>query len=77
MFLKVGSNLDGLTCTGLSGRDGKAVTGTVSLLDGPRTISCTQEVTAKGDYETPVNIELTYDYDSKVSDQLNVKHVGE
>lgn len=79
IHIAVDSGLAGLKCTGLS--DGTDTEGYVTLSSDAKTedrvITCTQPIEAQTDFDQPVNIELTYDYQDHVSTTLLVKHVGE
>jgi len=73
VVVTVDTRLNGLTCTGLSAMTGTSVSGTVSLPEGQKTISCTQVISGNADFEQPVAIELSYDYNVQKRTQLNVK----
>ena len=79
IHLAVDSGLAGLKCTGLS--DGTDTEGYVMLSSegktAERVITCTQPIEAQTDFDQPVNVVLTYDYNDHVSTTLLVKHVGE
>lgn len=73
VWIEVKSGIgSGLTCTSLS--DGTSTTGYARLYAGEMTVTCTQEVTTTSDYETPVDITVTYDYEEDKSGQILVKH---
>jgi hypothetical protein len=74
IHVKVDTGMTGLSCSGLSGGDTE---GDVILYGGSKPISCTQMITSPGDYNLPVTIELTYDYENSVETSLTVKHTGE
>ncbi|NQU78372.1 hypothetical protein HQ545_01245 [Candidatus Woesearchaeota archaeon] len=69
---------DGLQCSGLTGgsASGSVYEGDTQLLNGEREIRCTQTVNSPTDLEKLVTIELTYDYDQYISQQLEVTHAG-
>jgi hypothetical protein len=72
--VKVDSRIPGLSC---SFATGTGTEGAVTLVDGVKTVTCTQPIQNLGDYEQPVNIQLEYDYEDSITGQLTVKHVGE
>lgn len=72
--VKVDTRIPGLSC---SFATGSGTEGTVNLVDGVKTVTCTQPIQNLGDYEQPVNIELEYDYEDSITGQLTVKHAGE
>ena len=74
--VRVDTRLNGLSCTGLT-TTGAVAEGTVTLVDGSKTVSCSQSITSPGDYEQPVDLTLEYDYEDTASAQLTVKHAGE
>ena len=74
VFVKVDTRIDGLSCTGLPDRSGTAVQGKVRLIESSKTTVCTQTIKRPADYETPVYIEITYDYESSETMSLKVKH---
>lgn len=76
VYVKVTTNLDGLSCTGLESK-GKSADGSVSLFDGSKIITCTQELASFSDFEQIVNIEATYDYEEFKQIQLTVKSSGQ
>ncbi|MBI2564854.1 hypothetical protein HYV79_02590 [Candidatus Woesearchaeota archaeon] len=77
VFLKIDTGLPGLDCSGFLSKEGSAVTGTATLYNNKKTISCTQTFEELGDYEKPVFIDLMYDYNQRTQTDLTVKHVEE
>jgi len=75
--LTVDTGLEGLSCSGLTdirkSPSGTAITGTAQVIDGFKSILCTQEVLSPGDYEVPLTITAEYDYENSVSTQVVVK----
>ncbi|MCX6708060.1 MAG: hypothetical protein NTW67_00215 [Candidatus Woesearchaeota archaeon] len=76
VYVIVQSGLSGLLCTGLEGGDIMAE-GFVTLYGGSKTISCTQAVSSRSDYEQVIGVEVVYDYEQTVQDSLLVKSAGE
>ncbi len=76
VLVHIDARMDGLQCTGLMQKNGTAVEGSVQLIEGSKTISCSQIVTRKADFEQPVQITLGYDYDVQARKQLTVKSSG-
>lgn len=74
IFVKVTSETGNLECSGLSGP--ALQEGTVTLYGGTKPITCTLEVAAPRDFETPITIELGYDYEEDIITQIIVKHSG-
>lgn len=77
VFVKVNTDVPGLTCTGLSPSREGAVEGTLQVYEGTRTVSCQQKMPSTGDFEMPVTIELQYDYQDYVETTLTVKHTSD
>jgi len=73
VFVDVKSLAGDIECQGLMGGT-KTSNGYVQLYDKTKTVTCTQTVSAPGDYTFPITIELTYDFQSTVSSNLVVKH---
>lgn len=68
--VRVTTGLPGLACSGLdSGNQG-----TITLFGGEKTVTCTQEIPTPADFEFPVTVELIYDYEERVTTQVQVKH---
>jgi len=67
--VRVSSGIPGLACTGLEGGD----QGVVTLFGGEKTITCTQQIPTPADFEFPVTIELSYDYEERVTTEIIVK----
>ncbi|MFH1510477.1 MAG: hypothetical protein ABIF10_02200 [Candidatus Woesearchaeota archaeon] len=76
VFVEVNAHFDsGLKCSGLS--EGSDTSGYVKLYGDKRIVSCTQEVNTNSDYETPVDITLTYDYREGTQTPIIIKHLPE
>jgi len=76
VYVKVETNINGnLECSGL--REGDATEGFATLYGGKKIITCTQEVNTESDYETPVDITITYDYKDNTETTVLVKHSPE
>lgn len=76
VYISVDTGIDGLECTGLTGGDAKS--GYVTLYEGKRSITCTQDVSsASGDYEKVVEIITQYDYEQEITTNVLVKHAAE
>lgn len=73
VFVEVTSPVQGLACTGLSGGV-DAASGFTQLFGGSKTITCTQNLPEPGDFEFPVTITLTYDYEDSITTNVLVKH---
>ncbi|MBI4144170.1 hypothetical protein HY486_02900 [Candidatus Woesearchaeota archaeon] len=76
VFVKIDTNMPGLSCTGMTTTSAGTAEGTVQLFDGIKTMTCTQTV-SKGDFEQPLNILLEYEYEDRTQTELIVKHVGD
>jgi hypothetical protein len=63
----------GLKCSGLS--EGGDTSGYVKLYGDRRIVQCTQQIDSPGDYETPIDITLTYDYRENKQTTIIVKHL--
>jgi hypothetical protein len=74
VWVKVDSRIPGLSC---SFSTGSGTEGQITLVDGVKTVSCSQPIATPGDYEQPISIELQYDYEDTVTTELVVKHAGE
>ncbi|MGM5487382.1 MAG: hypothetical protein ACQESG_00370 [Nanobdellota archaeon] len=73
VWLEVSSELgSGLKCSGLS--EGDDTSGYVRLYDRSHQVSCTQEVSTQSDYQTPIKIKATYDYEQEQTAKVLVKH---
>ncbi len=77
VIVTVDSNTPGLSCTGLTQASGTGVSGEVTLFDGVKTVSCTQELADRGNYEQRVDITLGYNYYDSQTTQLKVLTSGE
>ncbi|MEM4263395.1 MAG: hypothetical protein QW666_00685 [Candidatus Woesearchaeota archaeon] len=76
VYVKVTTNIDGLTCTGLESK-GKSADGFITLFDNSKIITCTQEVSTMTDFEQAVNLEATYDYEEFKQAQITIKSAGQ
>ncbi len=76
VYVKVSTNLDGLSCTGLESK-GRIAEGFVLLFDKSKIITCTQAVSTSTDFEQVVSLEGTYDYEEFKQAQITVKSSGE
>jgi hypothetical protein len=64
-----------LNCIGLSG-SGDTQTGFVKLVNGKRTVTCTQTLNAdRGDFKKSIDITLEFDYLDSVDKDVLVKHL--
>ncbi|MFO7710250.1 MAG: hypothetical protein R6V53_00630 [Candidatus Woesearchaeota archaeon] len=73
VWLEISSELgSGLKCSGLS--EGDDTSGYVRLYDRTHQVSCTQEVSTQSDYQTPIRIKATYDYEEEQTANVLVKH---
>jgi hypothetical protein len=76
VWVEVDTTFDGgLKCSGLN--DGDDTSGFVKMYGENRIVSCTQEVDTDSDYETSVDITLTYDYRDDTETTVLVKHIPE
>ncbi len=78
VYVKVDTGLEGLTCSGFSG--GSATEGYATLYGGAgaqeKLIVCTQQLNAvRGDFDKPIRIDMTYDYEQYIDTNLIVRHV--
>lgn len=71
VFVSVESGISGLNCAGL--QNGDATSGYVTLRDRKYTIRCTQEVDTQSDYETSVNIDLSYGVEESVRTTIRIE----
>ncbi|MBD3361277.1 hypothetical protein GF358_00640 [Candidatus Woesearchaeota archaeon] len=76
IYLRVETNMPGITCTGLENK-GTRAEGYTTLFDGVKTITCTQPVPGNIDFEQIVGIEAFYDYEEFKQTKLTVKSSGE
>ncbi|MBC8444060.1 hypothetical protein H8D83_00590 [Candidatus Woesearchaeota archaeon] len=73
VYVSIDTGMDGLECTGLT--EGTATSGYITLYDGKRAITCTQNVAgSSGDFEKVIEITLDYDYEQEISTNVLVKH---
>ncbi|MBI4146483.1 hypothetical protein HY489_04050 [Candidatus Woesearchaeota archaeon] len=76
VYVTVNTGIAGLQCTALESTANGAA-GWTTLYGGIKTISCTQPITTKTDFEQLVNIELSYDYEQSIQTTITVKSSGE
>lgn len=76
VYVIVETNIPGLSCTGLD-VTGRGAEGFVTLYGGSKTVTCTQTVGQRADFEQLVNIEAVYDYEELTQTTLTVKSSGE
>ncbi len=76
VYVTIATGLSGLSCTGLEST-GKGAEGFVTLYDGTKIISCSQQVSGRSDFEQLVNLEAIYDYEQRKDTTLTVKSSGE
>ena len=76
VYLTIATGLSGLSCTGLEST-GKGAEGFVTLYDGTKIVSCSQQVSGRSDFEQLVNLEAIYDYEQRKDTTLTVKSSGE
>lgn len=78
VYVKVNTGLSNTpTCSGLPDNVAAGVGGAVTLYDGTKTITCTQDVKTGTDFEQLVNIEVEYNYEQSVQSTFTVKSSGE
>lgn len=75
VYIKVDTNLAGLSCTGLETK-GKSAEGYVTMFGGTKIVTCTQTVATKTDFEQMVTLEAEYDYESFKQTSIQVKSSG-
>jgi hypothetical protein len=75
-FVRVETNMPGVYCTGLENKGTKAE-GYTTLFDGVKTITCTQPVPGRLDFEQILGIEVIYDYEEYKQTKISVKTSGE
>ena len=76
VYITVSTGVQGLLCTGLEATT-KGAEGFVTLYGGSKTISCTQSISSKTDFEQLVNLEAVYDYEQSTQASITVKSSGE
>ena len=76
VYVKVSTNLAGLSCTGMESK-GKTAEGYVTLFEGSKLVTCTQTVSTRTDFEQLVTLEAEYDYEEFKQTPLIVKSSGE
>ncbi|PIN75222.1 hypothetical protein COV18_03470 [Candidatus Woesearchaeota archaeon CG10_big_fil_rev_8_21_14_0_10_37_12] len=74
--VRVVTSLPGLQCTGLS-QTTEGVEGEVTLYNGQKTITCSQDVNTGTDFEQIVGVEVGYDYNQITQTTLRVQNSGE
>ena len=72
VFVKVETNLAGLSCVGLDSVGSGVVEGFTTLYAGSKIISCTQE-TPVNDFEQVIKVSAEYDYETSIISQITVK----
>ena len=75
-YVRVETNMPGITCTGLENK-GTTAEGYTTLYDGVKTITCTQPIQSKIDFEQLITIETFYDYEEYKQTKITVKSSGE
>lgn len=76
VYVKVNTNMEGLSCTGLE-TAGKQAAGFVNLFDKTKVITCTQDVVTGTDFEQVIDLEAAYDYEEFKQVQITVKSSGQ
>ncbi len=77
VHVRVDAGMEGLSCTGFDVKSGKGVEGDITLYDGTKIITCDQQINQKGDYETELKIDLSYDHLQTATEEIKVKHAPE
>jgi hypothetical protein len=76
VYVIIETSIPGLSCTGLETTE-RGAEGFVTLYSGSKTVTCTQTVAERSDFEQLVNIEAVYDYEELIQTQITVKSSGE
>jgi len=76
VFIRVDTNLPGLSCTGLKS-NGRTAEGYVTLFGGKKIVTCSQTIATMTDFEQLVTIEAEYDYEEFKQTTITVKSSGE
>lgn len=76
VFVSADTKAQGLSCTGLTNR-GTAAEGFVTLFEGKKTVTCTQDIARPSDYELLLSVETVYDYEEFKQTDITVKSSGE
>lgn len=76
VYVKVDTNLPGLSCTGLD-TSGRIAEGYITLFDGKKIVTCTQSIITTTDFEQLVILEAEYDYEEYMQTTITVKSSGE
>lgn len=76
VYVIIETSIPGLSCTGLESSE-RGAEGFVTLYSGSKTVTCTQTVAERSDFEQLVNIEAVYDYEELIQTQITVKSSGE
>ena len=71
-FVKVETNLAGLSCVGLDSTSKGIAQGYTTLYAGSKIISCTQQ-TPQNDFEQLIKISAEYEYETSITDKITVK----
>lgn len=77
VYVRVDAGMEGLSCTGFTVKSGKGVEGEVTIYEGAKTVTCEQQVNQKGDYETELKIDISYNHLQTATETFTVKHVPE
>ncbi len=76
VYVRVDTNMEGIHCTGLENKGTKAE-GLTTLFDSVKTITCTQPVPGRLDFEQVITIETFYDYEEFQQTKITVNSAGE
>lgn len=81
IFVQVETKIPGTVECTLQDSSGNPVNsnqGYINVIGGSRIVRCSQQIPQAnlGDYETPIDITLIYDYKEQITKQVTVKHVG-
>ncbi|MBW2986845.1 hypothetical protein KY333_05745 [Candidatus Woesearchaeota archaeon] len=76
VYVKVDSNLPGLSCTGLD-TSGRVAEGYTTLFNGKKIVTCTQTISTRTDFEQLITLEAQYDYEEFMQTSLTVKSSGD
>ena len=71
IFVDVQTGIPGVSCTGLA--QGGDASGYVTLFSSEKIITCTQQLQTQSDFEFPIVVELTYDYEQNIQTEVVVK----
>ena len=76
VYMRVDSNLPGLSCTGLESK-GRTAEGYITLFSGSKIVTCTQTIATRIDFEQLVILEAEYDYEEFKQTSITIKSSGE